>query len=197
MVNAAPHVGSKLAGTRTRFQRLADARFFSGWIQQLDARGAVIDFDGGEEVRVGEEFFFEISGKKHTYSFRGRLVLASGKHLAFQILGDLRLGPVREEVRVAASGAQASVTSANRGYLARVADISPSGVGLLMSVALEREATVELAIDTAQGEVTCKGVVRYCRTANPAGTAFRVGLALLLDDRCAQAKWLRQFDELA
>lgn len=196
MGNPAPHIGSKLARTRTRFQRLSDAKFFTGWIQRLDARGAVIEFDGGE-VHEGEDFFIEISGRKHCYSLKGRLVLAAEQHLAFQSLTEMRLGPVREEVRVSISDAQASVTCANRSYLARVVDASPSGVGLLLSCPLEREATVQLAIDTPHGEVQCEGIVRYCRPANASRSTYRLGLSLDLPSRCAQAKWLRQFEDLA
>lgn len=205
-------VAGNLVGTRVRFQRMADARNFSGWVRRVCGRSLVVTTATDAEFAPGEEFRFEAVDSGHLAEFRAKLVLSgmavvrkhgylgpdgmgdSATALELEVSGGLKYIGTAESVRLAVEGVTAWVSKGTIRELVQVVDIAPKGAGIQCGIAWERGASLRVEVGTVFGRVQADGRVCYCRRMRDGTARNRVGLALSGFSRVDQAKWLRLFD---
>lgn len=177
--------------TRARFQRLADAKFFAGWVKDFSTTSIHLTLSYDAELAPGEQFMFEVHGHSIAAVFPAELAVVSGDDLVFTIPQPLRLVSANEEARVFVREVSGILKGETMEVDVLVVDVSRSGAGLLAPLQLSAGERVTLELDTAQGTVVCCGEVRYCRPDSREWGQFRAGI--LLDDmgRIERARWAR------
>lgn len=184
-------------GTRAWLQRIEDAKIFSGWVQNLAQHDAVIETTACSDLRAGDEFMVQAFGHGECATFKARLRLCNGALGSFAIEGRIRFLRSKEEPRLLVYGLVAQVEDEYAPFEARVVDISPSGVGLLASVPIEKGAKVRLSLTSPVGQVEASGVVRYSRQLSDGPAEFRIGVKLDKLDRLSQARWNKLLEGIA
>lgn len=185
---------SSFLGTRARFQRLTDAKFFSGWVRDLTNGDVRLAVKGEIAVTPGEPFVVQLFGKGQTAILKCKLTMVVGDQLGFIITSPAKIMASTENARTATQGMKAMVTSGDQQIEAAVLDVSATGVGLLMPNSLERGTTIMLQMDSPSGVVAATGEVRYSRQDPNYGDQYRTGIQLKELGRVDQARWNRMFD---
>ena len=188
---------SGFANTRTRLQRLKDARFFSGWVNDFDDHEVRIRLSSPGQCEPGDRFLVEIYGSDTVATFQAGVTMAFDNQAYLTVFGPVQYRRSTENARLSVSGIFGTVSFEGAEVEARVADISRSGVGLIVRKALTRKATVELKLCTPAGEVTGGGEVRYCRPDPSGNGSFRAGVRLMEMGRLEKARWVRLFEREA
>lgn len=201
--------------TRTRFQRLEDARLFSGWVTFLSSKVCVVSVEEEGNVLPGQQFRFQVFGRDATATFQARLEVASGTLLAFGLTSSIRNTAGGEEMRLRvqrisaqvyscpprANGSEGNdVSEMQLGVLpeplgeGQVVDISAKGIGFIATRAFAKEERLLLMLDTPWGQTECQVQVRYCK---PSGKGFRVGVQILAMDRLNTGRYSRLLQSAA
>lgn len=198
--------------TRTRFQRLNDLKFFYGWVVQVDREKLTVRAFVDEEVKPGQIYVFELIGLKGSRTMAGKLdnspalegLPTESKDGASAVEMVLTFSPIRqikasEEMKSCRKSAQLLVGSIRRssGEMdVAIADVSPSGAGLILSKELKTSEKIELVVNVNERELTLAGEVRYCNKEKASPGMFRVGIQLKELSRVDSAIWT-QFMEAA
>src|SRR5690242_8609715 len=95
--------------TRTRFQRISDAKLFSGWIRKFGRSMFMVTLSREAAVSPGEEFAFQAFGHGTLGVFRGILTLVSGYDLTFSYSSEVQLQKSKEEMRLLVEGMTGSM----------------------------------------------------------------------------------------
>jgi hypothetical protein len=203
--------------TRTRFQRISDARLFSGWVSFLSSKVAVVSVEDDVTVQSGQKFLFQVFGRDATATFEARLEVASGTLLAFALTSSIRNSAGGEEMRLRVQRMTAQIFSGPEpsedcgeaknelrelqlGVVpellgeAQVVDISAKGLGMVANRAFAKEDRLSLMLDTSWGITECKVQVRYCK---PSGKGFRIGVQILEMDRLNTGRYSRLLQSAA
>ncbi len=185
---------SAFANTRTRIQRMRDARFFSGWMKDLSNVSARVALKGCPAIEVGEKFMVECHGKEKIAMFQAELSGISGEDAVLSVIGQVTYRPTSESARVTVHSVTGTIKFDGMSTEVEVVDVSENGMGLISAQSLTRGEIVEAILCSPCGEICCAGEVRYCKPDPDQFGKFRVGLALEPLDRLAGARWKRLYD---
>lgn len=201
--------------TRARFQRLEDAKLFSGWVTGLSAKSAVVTVSGQSEIRPGQTFLFHVFGPELTAVFEARFEVRSGNLLAFGLMGPIRTRAGSEDMRLRIHGTKATLYSAplpqdeydemslgNPGEsdpgvelgTAQVIDVSSRGVGLMGTLNFMKGDRLRIVLDTPWGATECIGEVKYSKAE---GKLFRIGVNIVEIDRLNHGRFGRLLQSVA
>jgi hypothetical protein len=185
------------ANTRARMQRLKDARFFSGWVKSFDEGEVRIRLSSPGDSDPGDRFLIELYGEETVAMFQAGITMSFDNQAYLTILGPVQYRRTTENARLAISGVFGTVVAEGEEIEARVADISRTGIGLVVRKSLNRKSTVQFKLSTPAGEVTGDGEVRYCRPDTSGNGSFRAGIKLTELGRLEKARWMRLFEKPA
>jgi hypothetical protein len=186
--------GLGYANTRTRLQRLNDAKFFSGWVTDFDEVEVRIRLNVSGECEPGDRFLVEIYGTKAVASFQAEIEIAFDNQVHLAITPPVKYRSTTETARMSVSDMYGVIEYDGSEMDARVADISREGMGLVVKSLIPKDAEVTYRIASPVGEVRGLGQVRYCRMDPSGNGLYRLGLRILQLSRIEQAKWLRLVD---
>lgn len=201
--------------TRARFQRLEDAKLFSGWITGLSPKSAVVTVSGSSELRPGQHFLFHVFGPELTAVFEARFEVRSGNLLAFGLESPIRTRAGSEDMRLRIHGTRATLYSAplpqeefdemssgpsgeadpgvELGNV-QVVDVSSRGVGIVGTLNFMKGDRLRVVLDTPWGNTECLAEVKYSK---PEGKLYRAGLAILEIDRLNHGRFGRLLQSVA
>lgn len=201
--------------TRARFQRLEDAKLFSGWITGLNAKSAVVTVAGPSDLHPGQHFLFHVFGPEVTAVFQARFEVRSGNLLAFGLEGPIRTRAGCEDMRIRIHGTRATLYAAplpqdefdemsiggcgekDPGIelgSAQVVDVSSRGVGILVNLNFRKGDRLRIVLSTAWGPTECIAQVKYSKGE---GSLFRVGLSIEEIDRLNLGRFSRLLQSFA
>jgi hypothetical protein len=179
------------SNTRTRFQRLRDAKLFAGWVRNFARNTLIVTINKQVAMEPGEEFSFQVFGHGSSAVFRAALVVQCGDELTFAITDAVRLVKTHEEIRLLVEGVTGVLRYDGCETEVHMVDISPGGAGLLIPHMIQKDTKVDLTIDSPQGQILCEGIVRYCRAEDRVPGQYRVGMTLKPHNRVDVARWQR------
>jgi hypothetical protein len=184
-------VQKTLSNTRARFQRLKDAKLFTGWIRSFRKNNFVVVTPKEYEGAISDEFIFQVSGPGNVAVFRAILDYCHGNELVLRLVSEIRFTSAAEDMRLLIEGTSGALVSDGCEFEVLVVDVSATGAAVIASVELKKGDPVELRIDSTLGQVMVKGEVKYCRSAEGQSNQFRIGMSLTPDNRVDSARWQR------
>lgn len=177
--------------TRARFQRLRDAKLFSGWIRNFNGPTVVLTLARAAELQPGDEFMFQVFGHGTMAMFRAELSLQAGDQLTFQVIGPTQYRRSKEDMRLLADGITGVLTCDGFDIDVIFVDLSVKGAGVICGQQLTKGSAIELRIDSSQGPILCTGEVVYSKRMSLNDFQFRVGLSVTPRGRIDLARWQR------
>ncbi len=203
-------------GVRVRFQRVADCRFFTGWVSNFMGNTIVVQSSTDVVISPGQEFLFQIFGAQAMAVFTAQLssvdsmdlvknasfVFVEGSNaqvmsvtemdFEFEITSQIRYSPTTETVRRLVTTTSAIVKVEDYEPLeVMISDVGPQGIGFICHEQFERDAACEIEIFSEYGVITANGVVRYSRPDRQNLQTFRTGIRFDAMSRVDEAKWKR------
>lgn len=182
---------------RARLQRLKDAKFFNGWVKELDLEQeqfAIQVLGAMQTCEPGELFITEIHGVDRTMIIKGKVTMASEGIVAFAFVAEPQNLPPREKARIKVEGVSATLSTNNGAIDVEIADISIEGCGILSPGQVEKGSVIELMIDSPAGPINCRGEVRYTKTDSEMPGLYRLGILLEPFGRLEQARWNKMIE---
>lgn len=200
-------------GVRTRFQRLSDCRFFSGWVQDTFGSRILVRSSPDVALQNGQIFQFDVYGpeligafrakleyggdlmeiekdeSKEQFEMRQRIMAAADVEYEFTIVTEITARPTIEEARYLTQICKAILDTETGEIDGSMIDASTSGIGLILPNPVQKKSRVTIRIATHVGEVKCTAEVRYCRADRQIPFSYRVGLKIIEMDRVALARW--------
>lgn len=204
---------SAYTGVRTRFQRLSDCRFFTGWVQEVYGDRLQVRSYPETMLVPGQAFHFELFGPANVAAFqatlqnavemdvhregisqqefelRKKIATASESVFEFRLSTVIILRSSEEEARTLTRAARVSVRFGDNELCGTMVDASPTGLGVLVESPLPIGEPVHIRITTHHGEVACGGQVRYCRADSHIPGSFRAGFKITVMERVDRARW--------
>lgn len=198
--------------TRTRFQRLSDSSFFTGWVEDLsrphfEVRSSLDSYE------IGERFLFELYGQKANQIFIAELESVDGMNalqktamgkgqdatpiditFEFSIVSESKFIEPKEPARKAVQSLTAFLAKAGESLEVSISDISESGVGLLTNSAYEVGEPVILTMTAMMRTITLDCQVRHCRPDKQIKGMFRTGLQFENMNRVDLVAWAKVMD---
>ncbi|ARU39894.1 hypothetical protein CCB80_01580 [Armatimonadetes bacterium Uphvl-Ar1] len=204
---------ASFVGTRTRFQRLRDAKIFSGWIESCDGDLITLSTNTQAAIQIGDVFRIEGYGHKVSMIVNaqilrvGQLDLMSdgivagisgtkssvieAKRVTFQMRmsGPSRFSSSNENVRIKTPLLPVMVKSSQGEIQGFSLDVSMQGIGFTTAAVLVADEDIEAAIQTKYGMLSFRGNVRYCTSDRDRDGMYRCGIHLDPLDRTVSPKW--------
>ena len=195
--------------TRTRFQRLSDCTFFTGWVEDLsrphfEVRSSLDTYE------IGERFLFELYGQKANQIFIAELESVDGMNalqktamgqghenapiditFEFVIVSESKYIEPKEPARKAVQSLTAALSRAGQTLEVSISDISEGGVGLLTTSAYEIGEPVILKMTAMMRTITFECQVRHCRPDRQIKGMFRTGLLFENMNRVDVVAWTK------
>lgn len=202
-------------GTRARFQRLRDAKVFSGWIENFHGQKLDVSCSTQFAVELGDEFRLEGFGHHIAITFNaklenianydilakgglsviegtnGRIIEATKTTLNLVITSPVKFTASPEAVRIAVQDYPTRIQVGSQDLTGNLADIGPNGIGVKLSTKIEPSVPVVLTIQTPYGPVRTQGVTKYCRIDPDRAELFRVGIMFTDLGRLERPRWDR------
>jgi len=179
----------KLSNTRARFQRLRDAKIFSGWVRTFSENNVVVVTPKDMEYETGDTFVFQVYGPGNIAVFRAVMEYCSGNVLSLRLASTVHFATQTEDMRLLLEGTTGVLMSEGCNFDVMLVDVSARGAAVLSSGQLDKGAPIELHIDSNLGQVVVKGEVKYCRKAEGMQDQYRIGMSLKPDNRIDSARW--------
>lgn len=200
-------------GTRTRFQRLRDAKIFTGWIESYDGMTVGLSTNTNYAVQIGDEF--RIEGYGHKVSMivntklleigkldlinegkvtavagtNSRIVEAKRVFLRMGVSGSVRFASSNENVRIKTPQLPVLVQQGVVELQGFCLDVSQHGMSFTTSGQLNANEEIKGQLQTNLGILNCTGNVRYCLPDKDRDGMFRCGIDLDPFDRTTSPKW--------
>ncbi|MFM9873027.1 MAG: PilZ domain-containing protein [Fimbriimonadaceae bacterium] len=200
-------------GTRTRFQRLRDAKIFSGWIEAYNGSMLDLSTNSNHTMNIGEEF--RVEGYGHKISMvvnaklseigkldlvkEGKLPSVEGTNartieakrdlFRMEVLGSVRFASSSENVRIKTPAIPLLVKQGSNELQGFSLDVSQQGIAFTTSGTLVVNEQVDAQIQTSRGVIVCSGTVRYCLPDKDRVGMCRCALHLDPFDRISAPKW--------
>lgn len=200
-------------GTRTRFQRLRDAKLFTGWIESAD--GALIEVSTLTNFAVtpGDEFRLEGYGHKVSMIVTAKLieickidlesearvcgiegsnakiVEAKRIRLRMEACAPTRFSSTEESLRIKVPLYPVRIEQGGQSNEGYCVDIGPRGFGLVSFSALSPTVAATAEIVTPKGVVSCSGEVRYCVADKDREGMYRSGVMIQSMERRMAPRW--------
>ncbi|MBX3120314.1 MAG: PilZ domain-containing protein [Fimbriimonadaceae bacterium] len=203
-------------GVRTRYQRLGDCRFFTGWVQNFMGNNIVVQSSTDVVLTPGQEFLFQIFGANAMAIFTARLravdsidmvknaefVFVEGTNAQvmsvtemdfdFEITSQIRYSRATESVRRLVTTTCATITIEDQSPIeVMVADVAYEGIGFLSGEKFEPGAKCTVEIFSEYGVISAEGEIRYSRPDPRNLQTFRTGIQFAEMSRIDEAKWRR------
>lgn len=196
---------------RASLQRLHDAAFLGGWIEQLTHNQAHVRLVGTRPVLLGESFYVEAHGPLSMMSFKATCVAIHDEPLAGYPAGDSAanaLGalvelrfmdraafhPPKERCRKIATALTGVLQSGGASYDVNVVDVGLEGAGLWLTRGIQKGMEVELTVTSSKRAVTVTGLIRHVR--NPSEGVYFAGLEIVQMDRVQKILWQELFQTI-
>lgn len=176
--------------TRTRFQRVKDAKLFSGWVRSFTGNNLIVTTSREENISPGEEFVFQVQGPGTIAMFTAVLKLAFGQELTLELASQVKFVKSAQGMRLLVEGMTGQLLYEGTELDVTIIDLSEGGAGVLTDGPLEKGAGIELRIDSPQGRVDCAGEIIYCRKL-AFSYQYRVGMTVKPQNRVDVARWQR------
>lgn len=200
-------------GVRSRFQRLADSRFFVGWVLTFYSNLIVVRGMTDAILTPGEEYYFEIHGVNAMATFTARLkkfdeldvlknanfhfvhgadtqVISVGElDIEFEITSQVRYSRAVEQYRLLVNKMTAEFECKGKVHEMTVADISPGGMGLIGETSFSMGDKGVVRVFSEFGVIHCDVDVRYSIRDPRSRVAFRTGAKIANMSRVDEAKW--------
>ena len=180
---------------RVRLQRLADAKFFAGWVRTLSDTEIVVDFAGAEDFEIGSKFFVTINGVQTAAVVQATLENQSPGFVTLRYDGVLRYLAPSEAARRQVTGLTGVIGLDGTEIEMQVTDVSSMGFGAVIEGSLTRGTIVDIEVDTQFGNISGKAEVRYCRQDTQDSMKHRIGVLLTQLGRIETARWSRLIAE--
>ena len=177
--------------TRTRLQRLSDARFFSGWVAGFADGHLNVTLPAGCELAAGDRVFVTLNSVHCSATFQATLLPGGDSTRALGLEGVPRFAPPIEDPRYATESMPGTLTLGHRRIEMEIADVSEKGLGGTIDVEVPRGSSVRFEIEGIYGKVGGCAEVRYCRADPTRPGRFRTGLLLIEIGRIDQARWVK------
>lgn len=187
---------SAFSNTRTRMQRVRDAKFFHGWMKDLTNVTARASLKGNPSVELGDTFLVEVNGKEKTAVFQGQVSGVSGEDIVLTVLGEMNYKGATESARVVVEGVSGVMSFDGLTVDIDVIDVSAHGMGVVAAQTMRKGERIQISIMTPGGQINCSGEVRYSKPDTDSFGKFRIGIALDEFDRLASARWKRLHDSV-
>lgn len=209
-------IGAKdFVGTRCRFQRLRDAKFFTGWIEGFFGNSLEVSCNTDWPVQIGDEFRFEGYGHHISVVFNARLDsvgtldvgsngvvtaiegtsarILEAKRVSFKLTvsSQVRYAVSQESVRMKVNDLYTKVSKGPFSMEAVTVDVSMTGIGIVSKLELVPNEAVEVSVETPFGRVAAMGCVRYCRPDADRKGMFRSGIMFTDLGRVERPRWER------
>jgi hypothetical protein len=192
---------------RTTFQRIADARFFNGWVKVITAEVVVAHTCTSCTLNPGDEFAFQVYGNKKDVFFHAKLKAFQradigpfaadcvgstvGLNLGCQILTPMTFREGVSQPRFCVEGVTADIV-ANEDRVtegAVVIDIGPGGFAALTVAHLRKGDLVNVNLSAFGQTVLCQAEVRNT-TRNALDARYqRTGFQILTMERVDRLRW--------
>lgn len=183
--------------TRTRMQRLSDAKLFSGWVVSMSPYEVVVRVNDQNFTKLDDRIFVQAFGDKVTGTFTGRVVSTRNQTVTLAFETSLKTIKANEELRLKTDLMLGEIDAAGFKLEFQLVDISSSGLGVITKLPLVKGGTVRFSVMVDGSELASEAEVRYCRPIESDQGQFRVGLKIKDPDRVCQARWHRFIDSLA
>ncbi|MBX3113129.1 MAG: PilZ domain-containing protein [Fimbriimonadaceae bacterium] len=209
-------------GTRARFQRLRDAKFFNGWIEDFSGNRLSISTHNQHAVELGDEFRFEGFGHHISVVFNARLdhigqldLGAAGAMVSqiegsnvqvieacrttfdFTVTSPIRFAASNESVRMQMPEIYTTIDFEGRTIETFTIDVGPQGIGVILREPLPHHAMVDVTVETRLGAVNAAGCVRYCRKDPDRAGMMRCGIMFTDLGRMEKPRWERFLRDLS
>lgn len=210
-----------ISGTRCRFQRLSDAKFFNGWILSLTEKAAQVTVCTDIELGVGQSFMFEGVTKKNRVTFEGvlagvgkmdesasyrvtnlpgtnfQLMEAQKALYVFKVTSEVRFAPSSEAVRIKVDDMAVDIEWEGESFRCVAVDIADKGVGVVMPEPIQKGESVEVTLDTMFGPVGAVCKVCYCQPCKERIGWYRAGLMFTEIQRLNAQRWRHLMEKAA
>lgn len=187
---------SQFERTRTRYQRLQDAKMFSGWVRQIVEDTLLIE-PAPDRIAPGQVFGFDLQGLDSKAICTAKLIQPwEPDGNLFRIEGVPKYFPSRGEARLRVNRLACLFTAGTQQLTGIIEDVSVGGIGLWVDGHLDPGTDGVLVVHRSSGDIIAQGKVRYCREFAEHVPSFRVGIALRFDSTHHQVGWI-QFVEQA
>jgi len=188
-------------GTRARFQRFRDGKFFYGWIEQFAGNYLRVTTQNHYPVAVGDEFRFECCGRDSSAVFKAGLSnvwLPTANLVEFkdQVQGNtaLKISAINcssfelkveglieyvansEVVRMKLPEVPSLIKVEGQEFEAYAIDICAGGVGLISTQQIPSGHIADVVLDTKISEIAASGSVVYFRPDALHHEMFRIGV---------------------
>lgn len=181
--------------TRARFQRVSDARFFSGWVAGSLGNQLSVRLAPGAELALGDRVFVSLACAQFGATFHAEVTGATASETLLTIEGKPKYGAATEDVRYSTASMTGCLAVGSKRHPMEIGDISSKGLGGHVDSEIARGVQVRFEIDGVYGQVGGTAEVRYCR-ADPARPGrFRIGLLIVAVGRIDGARWTRMLGE--
>lgn len=179
---------------RCRLQRLKDAKFFGGWVQDLSEDQLHVKLSTKSDLAQGDNFSVEIHGAGKSAMFHAWLAHQQDGQLVFLINDKVKYMPSRETARMTVDNVLGRCFLSEHELGLSVIDVSAKGCGVLSAEKLTRGEKLDLEFETPYGVVRCVGEVRYSKTSPEHGGMYRTGIRFEPMARLELARWMKFFD---
>lgn len=208
-------------GTRTRFQRLRDAKLFTGWIEDFFGNKVVVSSNTQFPVAVGDEFRFEGFGHHISVVFQARLEsvgqlslvdagtvtaiegtnaqIIEARRVSFHLglVGPVRFSASKENLRMRSTDLFVTLQEGPVTHEGFAIDVSEGGIGVVCKSRLKAKEFVKVRIETRYGAVEAGGNIRYCLPDKDREGMYRIGVMFMDMDRVNKPRWERYLEKAA
>jgi hypothetical protein len=200
---------------RTTFQRVADGKFFNGWVKHVTPDLIIVHTCTSCELNPGDEFAFQVYGNNKDAFFSARLKAFQGAELGPFATPD-RSGPTVPlnlgceitsamvfkdcvtQPRFCVQGLSVDLKANDEliATKATVIDVGPSGFAALSEVPLKKGEIVEATLHAFEHKVCCRAEVRNCvkNALNP--TFHRLGMLIMDMERVDGLRWKQLYSTI-
>lgn len=209
---------NNFVGTRTRFQRLRDAKIFSGWIEGVDGDLITLSTNTQAAVQIGDVFRIEGYGHKVSMIVNAEILrvgqlnlgkdglvagiqgtqsnIVEAKRVSFQmrLSGPVRFASSNENVRIKTPFLPVMIWGGSGESQCHSLDVSMQGLGMTAAVRFVPDEEIRGQVQTKYGVLEFSGNVRYCTSDKDRDGMKRIGIHLNPLDRTIAPKW-EQFVE--
>lgn len=176
--------------TRARMRRNDDLKAYCGWMLEFGAHSAAIQVKGdARDIRLGDRFAVEVTGKEKTAVFIAEAVAANNGLFSMALPRGAVALPKKGDARVALYGFHGMVTVEGEPIPFTLSDMSENGLGILVDIARDIDGPVSFELVTPVYKISGNGAVRYSRP-DPYGSGRQiVGIRVHHANRVDKARW--------
>ncbi|HVT13000.1 MAG TPA: PilZ domain-containing protein [Fimbriimonadaceae bacterium] len=199
---------------RTTFQRVSDAKFFSGWVKAITPDSITILVHSVSIITPGDEFAFQVYGNGHDAFFRATTCIVKGTELSplfaakrtsatplevsCLINGKMTFEEARGRPRFFVTGITAEVNPDGAEECPRdvVVDIGPVGLSVVTNNRLRKNDVANLRIYVKDLTIECSAEVRNCIQYTVDGEYHRIGFQIKGMARIDARRWRDLYAEI-